>query len=83
MYPLFKLDLGDLKKILFIMYKNEIQTEVSPLPTVFFVISCAPKFYLSPQSNAIRMRVGRDVIEIVRHEVQRSRTIDSSWFLND
>lgn len=65
------------------MYKSEIPTEVSPLSTVFFVISYAPKFYLSPQSNAIRMRVGRDVIEIVRHEVQRSTTIDSSWFLND
>ena len=65
------------------MYKSEIPTEVSPLSTVFFVISYAPKFYRSPQSNAIRMRVGRDVIEIVRHEVQRSTTIDSSWFLND
>ena len=65
------------------MYKSEIPTEVSPLSTVFFVISYSPKFYLSPPSNAIRMRVGRDVIDIVRHEVQRSRTIDSSWFLND
>ena len=64
------------------MYKSEIPTEVSLLSTVFFVISYAPKFYQSPQSNAIRMRVGHDVWKWCAMYKSGSTILNSLKFIN-